>query len=113
MEKNDSQMKKGILEMCLLFLIEKEDLYGYELIKRMESGFPDVEESTFYAILRRLHSSGYTDTYLSNESNGPQRKYYRITEEGRAALRRSIADWGALLEAVRNVGICPSDMDCQ
>ena len=50
----DAQIKKGILEMCLLLKLAKKDYYGYELMKEMNLLFPDVYESTFYAILRRL-----------------------------------------------------------
>lgn len=101
----DGQMKKGVLEMCLLYIVSKEDLYGYELLKRMETRFPDVDESTFYAILRRLNKAGCTETYTGGQSNGPQRKYYRITTAGREALGRSIADWIALTDTVRELGI--------
>lgn len=98
----DSQMKKGILEMCLLHLIAKGDIYGYELLKTVSDIFPEVNESTVYAILRRLYSGGYTQTYKVAVQNAPERKYYQITDVGREYLNKSI---DSLKEIIRVITI--------
>ena len=76
----DAQLKRGILNICVLKLLENDSMYGYELVKTIQQYFRDTEESTLYAILRRLNKEGLTDMYYSDVSNGPVRKYYSITE---------------------------------
>ena len=83
----DAQLKRGILNICVLKLLENESMYGYELVKTIQQYFRDTEESTLYAILRRLNKEGLTDMYYSDVSNGPVRKYYSITELGRKAFK--------------------------
>lgn len=101
----DAQIKKGILEMCILKCIAKEPLYGYDIIQRMHVHFPEVGESAFYTILRRLHKEGATTTYMGTVSGGPARKYYRITEQGQVRLKEMIADWQHLKAIVEEMGI--------
>lgn len=101
----DSQMKRGILEMCVLYQFLSQDYYGYDIMARMKSFFPEVNDSTFYVILRRLNADGYTKNYYGMESNGPQRKYYTITEKGREHLQHSIEDWVQLKDIVKEIGI--------
>lgn len=101
----DAQMKKGVLDMCILYLISKEELYGYDIMQRMNCYFPEVNESTFYAILRRLNKEGAAETYLGEESLGPKRKYYRITEEGKERLSKERADFIRLVELVGRIGV--------
>lgn len=99
----DAQIKKGILEMCILLLISEKDLYGYELIKQLQAYFPEVNQSTFYAILRRLASSGITRVYFGEETKGPKRKYYNITEEGKRYLNKLLDDWNKLNEIIEDI----------
>lgn len=101
----DAQLKKGVLEMCILFSISDREMYGYDIMQTMNQYFPDVNESTFYAILRRLNKEGSTETYFGEESNGPKRKYYRITNEGKDNLDQSINDWKNLIKNVNQIGI--------
>jgi len=77
----DSQLKRGFLNICILQLL-REERYGYDVIKIMQTFFPETEESTLYAILRRLNKEGLTELRLSNDSNGPVRKYYSLTKNG-------------------------------
>lgn len=108
----DSQMKKGILEMCLLFTLSQEESYGYLLIRRMLEAFPDLPERTVYTILRRLLENGYTSVSLKSSPEGPQRKYYHITQSGRDTLQESLRDWTQLCAAIKLMGIgdgLPSD----
>jgi len=101
----NTQLKKGILEICILQLVSKEDLYGYDIMKKMNEYFPEVNESTFYSILRRLNSDGSTETYLGEVSNGPKRKYYRITEKGKIKLADDIVGWNRINRILIDIGI--------
>ncbi|MEG0777990.1 MAG: PadR family transcriptional regulator [Oscillospiraceae bacterium] len=101
----DAQMKKGVLEMCILHCISEEKRYGYDIIQNMCEYFPEVSESTFYAILRRLNSEGATAVFYGEKSNGPARKYYKMTPLGSERLAGSIADWHHISETVTKLGI--------
>ncbi len=101
----DAQIKKGILEMCILQMLNKEDYYGYTIMQEMRKLFPEVNESTFYAILRRLHKEDCAEVYWGNESNGPRRKYYHITENGRKSLESDLKDWKEIIRITRQLGI--------
>ena len=85
----DSQLKRGILNICILQLLKQEDRYGYDIIKILQGLFPDTDESTIYAILRRLNKGGLTEVYYSEKSLGPQRKYYKIVEKGELYLKEN------------------------
>ena len=101
----DAQLKKGVLELCLLQCLSGEPKYGYDIIQTMRACFPEVTESTFYAILRRLAKEGAADTFQGSVSNGPVRKYYRLTDEGREQLAQLAEDWQRLREIVEGLGI--------
>ena len=103
MEKG--QMKKGVLELCILHVVSGGELYGYEIMKKVTEAFPDINESTVYAILRRLHSDGCTESYTGEVSGGPKRKYYRITPEGRSKLEKMRLEWDELLGSLKTLGI--------
>ncbi|MGL5020479.1 MAG: PadR family transcriptional regulator [Mycoplasmatales bacterium] len=77
----NQQFKKGIIEICVLHFIKKEDRYGYEIVKELGVLF-DVKESTIYPILKRLSNDKYLETYLVESNSGPARKYYKITKMG-------------------------------
>ncbi len=96
----DAQLKKGVLEMCLLSCVAKEEQYGYDIIRNLKNYLPDVEESAFYAILRRLHRDGSLEQYPGTKSGGPPRKYYRITSQGLDNMARLYADWQRLSDIV-------------
>ncbi len=96
----DAQLKRGALELCLLSDVEKQEQYGYDIIRRLRQSFPDVEESSFYAILRRLHREGSLEQFPGETSGGPPRKYYRVTPQGRKKLEEQAADWRALVSIV-------------
>lgn len=104
----DSQMNKGILEMCLLHFINQTETYGYELLHQMSSAFPEIQERTVYAILRRLSSCGYAEAFSGTVSNGPVRKYYRLTDAGRQRLDELKQSWLSMMESIRRSGVFPS-----
>ena len=95
----DIQMKRGLLEVCVLAAIRDEDSYGYQIIKDVRP-YIQISESTLYPILRRLESAGSLDV-RSAEHNGRLRKYYHITEAGRARLRVFAEEWKEVLAIYR------------
>ncbi len=101
----DAQIKKGVIDMCILHIISKQDMYGYDVMKQMGGLFPEVNDSTFYAILRRLNKEKLTEVYWGKASNGPPRKYYHITEAGKNALVEDINNWRKLIDIVSSIGI--------
>ena len=95
----DPQLKRGVLDICILQLLKQKDRYGYDIIKTIQEFFPETEESTIYAILRRLNKEEMTDMYYSEISNGPKRKYYQITAKGKESLDAAIAS----LAEIKNI----------
>ena len=87
----DVQMKRGLLDVCVLAAIQSEDSYGYQIIKDIKP-YVDVSESTLYPILRRLEE-GRLLTVRSVEHNGRLRKYYHITDAGKARIDDFKRDW--------------------
>jgi PadR family transcriptional regulator PadR len=80
-------------------------MYGYDVMKSMKRYFPEVNESTFYAILRRLHADGSAEISLGETSSGPTRKYYRITDSGHEVLHNSVEIWKRIQSTVAEIGI--------
>lgn len=105
----DAQLKKGVLELCLLSSVRKEPRYGYDVIRSLREFFPDVEDSAFYVILRRLHREGVLEQIPGRESGGPPRKYYQLTQRGQEELARLYTDWKCLTQIVDRLteGFCP------
>ena len=102
----DGQMKKGVLELCILHEVAKKETYGYEILNTIGGVFPGMDRSTVYGVLRRLNADGSTEARMGGEeSGGPRRKYYRITENGRETLRRLTQEWESILGAARHLGI--------
>lgn len=87
----DAQLKKGLLESCVLAVLKKEDSYGYKLIKDVSECI-EISESTLYPILRRLEASKCLTIY-SMEYNSRLRKYYRITPDGIRRIDEFLDDW--------------------
>ena len=91
----DIQLKRGLLEVCVLAAIKTEESYGYRIIKDV-APFVEISESTLYPILRRLET-GELLTVRSAEHNGRLRKYYRITDAGRARLAEFTDEWSEIM----------------
>ncbi len=87
----DIQLKRGLLDVCVLASIKNKDSYGYRIIKDIKP-YLDISESTLYPILRRLESIGMI-TVRSEEYNGRLRKYYHITDLGRQRLSDFLLEW--------------------
>lgn len=91
----DIQLKRGLLDVCVLAAIKGEDSYGYRIIKEL-SPFVEISESTLYPILRRLETAEQLSVRTA-EHNGRLRKYYRITEKGLARLAEFRAEWEEII----------------
>ena len=87
----DAQLKRGILEICVLRAIKNEDSYGYKIIKDMKP-YIEMSESTLYTILKRLESQKMLEV-RTVEFNSRLRKYYHITENGLKRLNDFVLDW--------------------
>lgn len=91
----DVQMKRGLLEVCVLAAIQNEDSYGYRIIKDMKP-YVEISESTLYPILRRLEAAELLSVRTA-EHNGRLRKYYHITPLGRKRIESFQQDWNEIL----------------
>lgn len=99
-----SQLLRGVLDLCILALIDEGPCYGYEIVRRLEErGLVLVREGSIYPLLSRLQRARYIEGYLVPSTEGPQRKYYRITEVGRRALRSWVSEWEEFAESVDKV----------
>ena len=79
----ETQLLKGILEGCILSIIEKKETYGYEILSELQNyGFDNIIEGTMYPVLTRLNKKGLISCRIGKSPFGPKRKYYSITEEG-------------------------------
>ncbi|MBR5123953.1 MAG: PadR family transcriptional regulator [Clostridia bacterium] len=97
----DVQLKRGILDVCVLAAIKDDESYGYQIIKDVKP-YVDISESTLYPILRRLEAAELL-TVRSAEHNGRLRKYYRITETGLARIEAFKAEWAEIMSIYRFV----------
>lgn len=91
----DIQLKRGLLDICVLAAIQDQDSYGYQIIKDLKP-WVDISESTLYPILRRLESADLLTVY-STEHNGRLRKYYRITPAGIDRLTDFKSEWKEII----------------
>lgn len=98
----NTQFKKGIVELCVLSLIQEKDMYGFEVIESLSSTI-DVNENTVYPILRRLTAQGYFTTYYESTNQGAPRKYYRITDQGVEIYLVYMEEWYTFLKGVNKI----------
>lgn len=91
----DVQLKRGLLEVCVLSAIKYEPSYGYQIVKDIKP-YVEITESTLYPILRRLEAAEYL-TVNTAEHNGRLRKYYHITPLGKEKLRAFLEEWKEML----------------
>ncbi|MCT4592932.1 MAG: PadR family transcriptional regulator [Anaeromicrobium sp.] len=96
------QFKKGVLELCVLVLLDKKDCYGYELVEKI-SKYITISEGTIYPLLRRLQKEGYFTSYLKESSEGPPRKYYKITTSGQNVKDDLIKEWNFFVKGVNDL----------
>lgn len=96
------QFKKGVLELCVLALTSKKDRYGYELVEEISKRF-EISEGTIYPLLRRLTKEGLFSTYLMESTEGPPRKYYKITEKGSMLKEELVLEWKSFSSGVSQI----------
>lgn len=97
----DIQLKRGLLDACVLAAIKSEDSYGYKIIKDVKP-YIDLSESTLYTILKRLENSGML-TVRTAEHDGRLRKYYHITDKGLQRLKEFKEDWKEIMSIYKFV----------
>lgn len=95
----NSQFKKGVLELLVLAQLSKGDKYGYELTEAISKEM-QIATGTLYLILKRLKDEEYFTTYLVEAGSGPARKYYSLSEKGRAYYLQLLDEWQRFIEAV-------------
>ncbi|MEA4964550.1 MAG: PadR family transcriptional regulator [Oscillospiraceae bacterium] len=98
----NSQYKKGVLELCVLSLLEKRDCYGYEISEYL-SNHIEIADGTVYPILRKLKSDGLLTTYLQEESGGPPRKYYSLTESGKKTYQNDRTEYMSFVKTIETL----------
>ncbi len=99
-ENTKAQMRKGILEFCILTIVSKKDAYASDIIEKLKSAKLIVVEGTLYPLLTRLKNSGYLSYKWEESSLGPPRKYYKITTDGEKFLSELNSTWKELVESV-------------
>ena len=97
----DAQLKRCFLDVCVLASINRQDSYGYQIVKDVPSSL-HLTESTLYPLLKRLESAGLLTVYAI-EHNGRLRKYYRITPAGVTYLDEFLKDWDDVLDVYEYV----------
>jgi PadR family transcriptional regulator PadR len=99
-----SQLRRGVLELCILRLLRAGPSYGYEIVTRFELLGPlAAGENTIYPLLRRLKADGHVETFTRESPSGPPRQYYRLTTGGRRHLTALEQEWDAMVEAVERL----------
>lgn len=91
-----AQMRKGILEFCILLIISQDKTYTNDILKELHQADLIVVEGTVYPLLNRLKNAGLLTYDWSESKSGPPRKYYSITREGRAFLEQLMTTWQSL-----------------
>ena len=99
-ENTQTQMRKGILEYCILSIIAKGEIYASDIISELKKAELLVVEGTLYPLLTRLKNNGLLSYSWQESTSGPPRKYYKITEEGIQVLQKLDVTWKELLYAV-------------
>lgn len=98
----NSQYKKGVLELCVQSLLSKKQCYGYEISETLTKKI-GIADGTVYPILRKLKNEGLLTTHLQEESGGPPRKYYSLTETGKESFERDKQEYLQFAHAVERI----------
>jgi PadR family transcriptional regulator PadR len=96
-----TQLLKGVLDLTVLAVVDGEDGYGYDIVRRLrDGGLADVGDASVYGTLRRLYTAGALTSYVVPSESGPHRKYYGITPTGRDQLKQQRDDWSVFSTTV-------------
>jgi len=99
-ENAKAQMRKGVLEYCILLILANNDAYASDIIKRLKEAKMIVVEGTLYPLLTRLKNAGLLSYRWEESTQGPPRKYYALTDDGRQFLTELDGSWNELVNAV-------------
>ena len=101
-----SQLRRGVLELCILRFLRHRPSYGYEIVTTLDALGPlAAGENTVYPLLRRLKTDHYLETFTRDSPAGPPRQYYRLTAEGRRRLAAIEQEWSAMVLAVERAAV--------
>ena len=101
-DNTKAQMRKGVLELCIMSIIAEEEVYPSDIIKRLKAAELIVVEGTLYPLLSRLKNAGLLSYNWRESTSGPPRKYFAITENGREFLGELNQNWNQLVNAVNS-----------
>lgn len=100
LENTKAQMRKGVLELCILSLLQSRDAYASDIIEHLKKSELIVVEGTLYPLLTRLKNAKILAYRWEESTSGPPRKYYSLTESGKSALNELLNSWENLVKAV-------------
>lgn len=100
LEKTNAQMRKGVIELCILSIISKKEVYASNILSSLKEAQLLVVEGTIYPLLTRLKNDGLLSYRWEESTSGPPRKYYNITDEGKEVLESLLVNWNKLSESV-------------
>ncbi len=98
----NTQFKKGVLELCVLVLLDRKDCYGYEMVDEISKSI-SISEGTIYPLLKRLKKEKLVNSYLKESQDGPPRKYYKITRLGKERKANLVSEWDEFAIGVNNL----------
>ncbi len=98
----NTQFKKGVLELCVLALLDRKDCYGYEMVDEI-SKMISISEGTIYPLLKRLKKEELVTSYLKESQDGPPRKYYQLTSLGKERKEEMVAEWDEFSKGVNKL----------
>jgi PadR family transcriptional regulator PadR len=102
-ENAKAQMRKGVLEYCILSLLANQDCYATDILNELKKSEMIVVEGTLYPLLTRQKNAGLLSYRWEESTQGPPRKYYTLTEQGREFLNEMDHAWGELVDAVSSI----------
>lgn len=102
-ENAKAQMRKGTLEFCILAILNKKDCYASEIISTMKDKNLIVVEGTLYPLLTRQKNAGLLSYRWEESNQGPPRKYYALTKEGKDYMKELTASWKELVDSVNSI----------
>ena len=108
-ENAKAQMRKGVLEYCILSILSRKDSYASDIIKKLKEAKLIVVEGTLYPLLTRQKNAGLLSYRWEESTQGPPRKYYKLTDDGDSFLSEMNTSWTDLVEAVEMVKNFPVD----
>ncbi len=103
LENTQVQMRKGILEFCILHIISRGEVYASDMLEELTSAKIMVVEGTLYPLLTRLRKAGLVEYKWVESTSGPPRKYYTITDQGRSFLNSLGLTWKELMESTNQI----------